>query len=296
MQQWQSVLSPTPGMTRITSAVVIIQMVRLLDLCITNGDLDASTAIFRVVVTREEESPDAQFENVYCPLVPQLRELFRKHSAFDFYTHPFKDFMRFLIEQTLHKVGLKPAATPTMRAIGCGCHVCGTLDLFMLSNNTAREFPGPRKQGQHLEQQISQASDIVTSSRSRPNGNKGKAFTLVVTKRTENPAFTQWKVRLKVAQSFLTSIGDSDMISKIMGPRIVDVLKVLNGVAGFAVDPSLAGMFRSQQSATTAPPTTTTAAKNTTTRVCPTYSNGAPMLGTHNVSGSASKRKREGAS
>ena len=295
MQQWQSIKSPTPQMTRATSAVLTIHTTSLLDLCITNGDLDASTAIFRVVVTREEESPSTQFENVYCVLVPQLRDLLKKHSTLNFWSHPFKDFIRFLIQQCLHNLGLKPPSTPTMRRIGCGCQICGALDAFMLSNDKTREFPGSRNQGQHLEQQISRASNIVTSSRSRPNGNKSKSFTLVVTKRTEDPAFTQWKVRQKETESFLASIGDSDVIAKVMGPRSVDVQKARTGMAVFVVDPLIAGMFQSQQSTMNAP-TTTTAAKNTTQPAYPTNSGGTAMLGAHTVSGSGSKRKRDGGS
>jgi hypothetical protein len=167
----------------------------------------------------------------------------------------------------------------------------------MLSNNTTQEFPGPRSQGQHLEQQIARFSELVTSSRSRPNGKKGKAFTLVVTKKTENPAFAQWTVRQKEAESFLSSIGDSDVIAKIMGPRIVDVRMALTGVAVFAVDPSLAGMFRSQQATMTAT-TTTIAANNSMLPAVgprPTDSRGTctPMLGLHTV---GSKRKRDGES
>jgi hypothetical protein len=148
MQQWKSIKSPMPLFAH-TNLVVILQIGRLLDLCITNRNLDACTTMFRVVVAREKEYPDAQFENVYRPLVPKLRELLTKHTL-DFCSHPFKDFMRFLIEQCLHKLGLKPATTLTMRKIGCGCQICGTLDAFMLSNNTTKQFPGPRNQGQHL--------------------------------------------------------------------------------------------------------------------------------------------------
>ena len=205
IQQWKSIKSPMPQFAH-TSLAMILQIGRLLDLCITNRNLDACTTVFRVVVAREKEYPHAQFENIYRPLVPQLRELLKKHSTLDFWSHPFKNFMRFLIEQCLHELGLKPATTLTMRKIGCGCQMCGALDTFMLSNNTMKQFPGPRNQGQHLEQQISRASDIVTSSRSRPNGNK--SFTLVVTKRTEDAALAQWKVRQKAAESFLASVGD----------------------------------------------------------------------------------------
>jgi hypothetical protein len=90
------------------------------------------------------------------------------------------------------------------------------------------------------------------------------------------------------------SIGDSDVISKIMGPRVVDVQKALRGVAAFAVDPSMAGMFRGQQSTTAAATTPTTAAKNTTLPARPTNSGGTTMLGAHTASGSGSKRKRDG--
>ena len=285
MQQWQSIESPT-------SSVMISQMAQLLEICITNRDLDACNAIFRVIVTSEEKSPHSQFENVYRPLVPQLRRLLAKQSTLDLSCHPFKNLMRFLIEQCLHNIGLKPVATSEMRRIGCGCHICGALDAFMLSNSTTRQFPGPRHQGQHLEQQISRASEIVASSRSRPNGNKGKAFTLVVTKKTETPAFAQWKVRQKEAESFLSSIGDSDMIAKIMGPRVGDVQMALTGAAVFAVDPSVVGMFRGPQSTTTAT-TTTIAAKSTPIPAAgsSTNSRGTPMLGVQTV---GSKRKRGG--
>jgi hypothetical protein len=297
MQHWQSIKVGRP-MMHATSAIMVVRMVQLLGLCITNGNLDACPAVFRVVVTRAEGSLDAQFADIYRPLVPQLRELLAKHTL-DFCSPPFKDFLRFLIEQCLHNVGLKPAPTPAMRRIGCGCQICGALDAFMLSNSTTKEFPGPRNQGQHLEQRISGASDIVTSSRSRPNGNnKNKSFTVVVTKRTENPALTQWDARQKGAESFLSSIGNSDVIAKIMGSRVVDVRMALTGVAVFAVDPSIAGMFRSQRPTTTATTTTTTAtaisAKNTTLpTVGPTNPRGTPMLGARNIS-VGSKRKRDG--
>jgi hypothetical protein len=119
---------------------------------------------------------------------------------------------------------------------------------------------------------------------------------VVVAKRTETPAFTRWKVRQKEAESFLSSIGNRDVIAKIMDSRIVDVSTALTGAAVFALDPSIASMFQSQRPTTTPTPTTTIADKNTTLPAvgpCPTHSGGTPMLGVRNAS-VGSKRKRDG--
>jgi hypothetical protein len=289
VRQRQCLKSQATPMGGTTSVSIVIRALDLLDLCICHQDVDACMAIFRALVSREG-SPDNQFRDIYQPLVPQLRQLLAKHSM-DFRSHPFNVFVRLLIERQLSRIGPKPSPTPTMRKVGCGCQICRTLDTFVLSTSATTEFPNVLRQGQHLEKQISEASDILTSSRSRLSGKKGKSFTLVVTKRTENHAFTEWNRRQKEVEDFMTCVGNADMISEIMGPRDVDIRQALTGAAVFVVDPSITVIFSSRES-TTDPATTSSQTITSISAVAP---GPASARGTPNTpSGYGAKRKRDG--
>jgi hypothetical protein len=276
---------------------MISQVYELAGLCIAHNDTDACLGLFRAVVM-SEGSPEDKYQDFYRLLVPRLRQLLEKHAV-DLCSPPFKVFMQFLIGQHLSAVlRAKPLfSAPTMRKIGCGCQGCNTLDLFMMSNNTTKEFPGVNRLGKHLEQQILGARDIVNSHRSHTSNKRDKAFTLVVNKRAEAHAATQWQARQKAAVVFLSSIGNADVIAKIMGPRYADVQNALAGVKAFVMDPRAVDAWQQIQGPRIP---SVVASQNTSTTGLASGSTGTraiPMHGVHTISRNNSttlKRKRDG--
>ena len=271
---------------------MISQILELVGLCITHNDVGVSLELFRTVAV-SEGSPEDKFKYFYRLLIPRLRQLLEKHAV-DLSSSPFKDFSQFLISQLLGVVlGAEPnSSTPIMRKIGCGCTGCNTLDTFLLSDRSSKEFPGVNRLGKHLEQRILPASDIVSSRRSHTSGSG--PFTLIVNKKPEAHKATEWKVNQKDAEDFLSSIGNADVIAKIMGIRYAHVQKALAGVEAFVMNPSAWSQIQEPGIPNTITP------QNTLSTGPASRSNGARanfMPVTYRLSGNVSltlKRKRDG--
>ena len=239
-------------------------ILELVGLCITHNDVDGCIAIFRGIASSEGGSVEMKFRLVYYPLMPQLRELLavarqygRSTSDIGLITQPFKGIMQALLGQLLNDfLGPRPRASlpatltaaAKMRKIGCdNCQGCKTLDTFMVSNDTTKEYPNVNRLGVHLEERIQAASDIVRSYRRHPpppaHGGRSTSdgpFTLVIQKQIEAHAIAQWTMRQKGTRYFLSAIGNDQDIVDIVGlTRYTDLQRAL---AGVGVYPSTAGI------------------------------------------------------
>ena len=117
-----------------------------------------------------------------------------------------------------------------IRKIGCGCVDCNQINGFLASgSSTEQTFRYPQARRTHLERYLSAASDLVTFQTIR----SGSPHGIKVTKRPEVVAAAQWTSRVAQAKVFLRSIGDDDVLSRLMGNRYADVLKALQGVQQF---------------------------------------------------------------
>jgi hypothetical protein len=139
--------------------------------------------------------------------------------------------MRILIRLYLSAVlGQKPRVPAIkIRKIGCGCLECNALDQFLMSNTVTVRYSMRQDRRTHLERHALKAPDLVTFHTER----SGSPHTLVVTKKPDIAAILQWKTRETEAKTFLSSIGDDNMIAKIMGTRYGDVQKALDGTQMF---------------------------------------------------------------
>ena len=141
--------------------------------------------------------------------------------------------MRILIGLYLSTIlGRKPRlAAIRIRKIGCGCFECDDLDQFLMTDQARDDYSLRQERRTHLEKQMLKAPDLITFDTER----SGRPYTLEVTKKPEVLAIIRWQVRQKEAEAFLSSIGDENMIAKIMGARYGDVEKALGGTQMFAM-------------------------------------------------------------
>ena len=220
-----------------TDNSTISRILQLVSLCITTGDMAACRRLILVIV-RSKTDPAIRFQSLYKPLIPQLRQLLEEHHI-DLCSSPFGDFMRILIGLHLNAIlGPKPRMSAVkIRKVGCGCYECNQLDAFLLSNTVKAQYPLRQDRRMHLERQALRAPDLVTFHTVR----SGSPHTLVVTKKPEVAAVLQWQTRQMEARTFLSSIGDANVIATIMGPRYEDVQKALDGTQEFVMKSSASG-------------------------------------------------------
>jgi hypothetical protein len=129
-------------------------------------------------------------------------------------------------------LGQKPRpAVMKIRKIGCGCLECDALDRFLTTDTAIERYPLRRDRRIHLERQASKAPDLITFHTER----SGNPHTLVVTKKPEVVAILRWQTRQADAKTFLSTIGDENMIEKVMGARYGDFQKALDGTRMFAM-------------------------------------------------------------
>jgi hypothetical protein len=218
-----------------TSDTNISRMLRLMDLCLTAGNMNTCAQLLSKLLTSTDDLAK-QFQVIYSPFLARLRRLLDKHHV-EFCSPPFRDFARTLIGRYLIGVlrGNPGEPKAKMRRIGCGCLDCQSLDAFLMSDKPTTEFRLRQDRRAHLEGQALTAKDIITFH----TITTGSPHALVVTKRTE--VLKRWLNRAETAQSLLSSIGDAPMIAKIMGSRYEDVQKALDGTQAYAVKPSVTG-------------------------------------------------------
>ena len=246
--QWQTVVAqpaqsrygflaqPTPGMPQESK---ILRILELVELCALTGHMTPCKNLFIILLKIQGAAFD-KFKTLYSPLIPRLRELLRT-KGIDISSSPFADLLQLLIGSYLRDVfGAKSSkVNASIRKVGCGCADCNQVDAFLTTSSaTEQMFRYPQARRSHVERRLSAASDLVTFQTIR----RGSPYGVSVTKRTEIVAASQWSSRVAQAKKFLRTIGDDDVLSRLMGNRYADVLKALQGTQQFLLTVSDATM------------------------------------------------------
>lgn len=217
--------------------VKVNRIIEIVELAIHSGQMDVCRKLFADIL-RNPGSSGIKVTTLYSPLIPRLRTLLTKLNQ-DICSPPFVDLMQVMLATYLKDVlGKRGAFNCLLRKIGCGCQDCQPLDKFMVDPNASTvTFRLAQHRRQHLEVRISSATDLCTSQTIR----SGSPHGLMVTKRPDVVLASSWNARQKNAKAFLASIGPDDVISRIMGPRYLDVTQALSGVKTFASGPATGG-------------------------------------------------------
>jgi hypothetical protein len=212
---------PTPTKTS--------RIIQLVDLCRLTGCMDQCERLFHSVQhSKEDGDLRSKFQNLYIPLIAELRKLLLSRKI-DISTPPFGQFFRTLIGIYLRGIlGPKPLHMQswTTRSIGCGCSECNSLDIFLLSSSAPeRMFRFNQTIRHHLAQRLSAVRNLVTFETIRTGSPHG----LLVKKKPEVVAGVRWAVRQDRARAFLGSIGNDGVIAKLMEGRYADVMGAVTG-------------------------------------------------------------------
>jgi len=207
----------------------ITRTLELTELCILTDHTTPLGTLF-VFFLKVQGAAVAKFKSLF---IPRLRELLRTKSI-DICSSPFGGLLQLLVGYYLREIlGAKSRdVNAGIRKIGCGCADCKQVDTFLASNTAAEQtFRYAQARRTHVERQLSAASDLVTFQTIR----RGSPHGVSVTKRPEVVAASQWVSRVAQAKVFLRSIGDDDVIAKLMGNRYADVSKALQGTQHFVL-------------------------------------------------------------
>lgn len=237
--------------------VKVNRIIEIVELAIHSGQMDVCRTLFADIL-RSPGISGIKVTTLYSPLVPRLRTLLTKLNQ-DICSPPFVDLIQVILATYLKDVlGRRGAFNCLLRKVGCGCEDCQPLDKFMLDPNVSTvTFRLAQYRRHHLESRLSSATDLCTSQTIR----SGSPHGLMVTKRHDVVLASSWNARQKNAKAFLASIGTDDVISRIMGPRYIDVTQALSGVKAFASGLATAGASGATRSAHAAPnPSATQAA------------------------------------
>lgn len=204
------------------------QAVDIIEACLLTSCMAPCRKLF-VILLKIPGSAGEKFENLYGRLIPPLRELLSSKNI-DICSPPFIDLFQILVAMYLRDVlGSKPSTRPNIRKIGCKCADCKSVDAFLLKPNLTETFRYAQKRRTHVESKLDTITDLVTSEVIRDKNPHG----LVVTKLPDFMATLQWEVRVTKARAFLKSVGEDNMIAKLMGDRYEDILKALQGAQRF---------------------------------------------------------------
>ncbi|KAF9525405.1 hypothetical protein CPB83DRAFT_909165 [Crepidotus variabilis] len=206
----------------------IDRIIEILEQALVSNNTDACKALF-VDILKTGTSAE-QFAQTHTPLIPRLKALLSGHNRE--LSSPFLDFFQILIATYFRDVlGSKgQPSTARLRKIGCGCPECNKLDVFIMNpRSTTETFRYVQKIRNHLETRLATAPDLCTYDTIR----YGSPHRLEVKKLPAVIQASMWEPRQKEAVAFLFSIGNDDVIKKIMGGRYPDVAAALSGVAPF---------------------------------------------------------------
>ena len=229
--------------------VKVNRIIEIVELAIHSGQMDVCRTLFADIL-RSPGTSGIKVTTLYSPLIPRLRTLLTKLNQ-DICSPPFIDLVQVMLATYLKDVlGRRGAFNCLLRKIGCGCPDCQPLDKFLLDPNASTvTFRLAQHRRHHLETRISSATDLCTSQTIR----SGSPHGLMVTKRPDVVLASSWSARQKNAKAFLASIGPDDVISRIMGPRYLDVTQALSGVKAFASGPMTGGASGAARSNHVAP-------------------------------------------
>ncbi|TFK62168.1 hypothetical protein BDN72DRAFT_903468 [Pluteus cervinus] len=170
-----------------------------------------------------------RFKYMYSPLVPLLQQTLAKYHI-SITTPPFSTFAQNIIGLHLrYLLGGKDQIIQTVvKTFSCSaaCTDCKTLDAFMASWSTEHGFRVNERRQNHVQRQIDlgKGRDIVSFSVT--------GATLVIRKKSEIVAASQWPTRQANARAFLKLFGASDVIAQLTGTE-GDVAMALDGIQAF---------------------------------------------------------------
>ncbi|KAF8191575.1 hypothetical protein K438DRAFT_1830747 [Mycena galopus ATCC 62051] len=200
----------------------------IIDLCIATRRLDMCRRVLFMTVPRDQSAdwvPD-----ILSPLyIPNLRRTLHDH-AIEVYHKPFCDFFRSVIGCYLQHV-LGSFSGELCRICG-SCTVCTALDDFMVAPTlTQAHFVGAKTHTAHLQTHLNTvtARELVSFYSITDTGGN----VLVINKKPDSEADSQWRARKNRALEFLLTIGEMPIIERIMGRRYNDVLLALDGESHF---------------------------------------------------------------
>lgn len=204
--------------------------VEIIKICLLTGHMAPCRKLFGLLLSIQGLALE-KFKSVYCRLVPPLRELLSSKNI-DICSPPFIDLFRILIMTYLRDIlASKPDAPAEIRGMGCACAECKPLDDFLLQTKESlkKTFKYKTKSRNHVLPTLNAISDlikVITYSDRSPH-------TLVITKLPDFVATLHWETRVTEAKVFLNTIGEDEVIAKVMGSRYEDVLKAIQGVQRF---------------------------------------------------------------
>lgn len=238
VKQWDTVVAvPQPyyGRHAITPTQQdkIKRIVELVELCILTARMSPCKELFVLLLKSPAGASMAnKFQTLWSPLIPSLQAQLLK-SKIEIYSSPFVDLIQLVIGSYLRDVlGSKPrSAHPHIRNIGCGCIDCtNMIESFMTSAQTTQTHRIVKARRLHIESRLRTAPDLVsfvTVTTGSPHG-------VNMTKRPNVVAAQSWKRRQVDAKAFLATIGNDQVLEKIMGSRFGDVQKALAGTQSFS--------------------------------------------------------------
>lgn len=167
-----------------------------------------------------------KYQKFFTPLLPKLRARYQQYNSSEF---PILDaFLRALVERWLQDLLGKPSGRPdaVVRRLACSCQDCASVNRFLLSDSSAETFWAAQRRRTHMESNIrSSIPDAVTFTTIM----KGSPYGLQVTKTQATLATSGWRVRVESTRAFLSQVGTSNELARIMGNRYQDVQAALAG-------------------------------------------------------------------
>ncbi|KAK0202772.1 hypothetical protein DFS33DRAFT_1385141 [Desarmillaria ectypa] len=197
--------------------LTVTRIIRLVDLCISTNHTETCKTLFVTILKRKPPNR-VNFQALYTPLIPEFRQLLQKKKV-DICTPPFADIMQYW----------EPNPAP-LTCDGCAAVVLNAACSIRSSKTSPlRLLCGFFKRREIILRDTFEV--LVTYEIVR----MGRAQGLLVRKRPDALASLQWSTQQANARTFLSMIGDDNVISKLVGRRYADVLRALEGTKQFTL-------------------------------------------------------------
>ncbi|TFK62167.1 hypothetical protein BDN72DRAFT_903467 [Pluteus cervinus] len=261
--------------------------VELISALISLGYTDLSWKVLDSLLSAEGFIP-YRFKYLFSPLVPLLRQALRNHNL-SITAPPFSNFAQNIIGLYLRDVlGGKGQVIQTVviAKLGCStwCADCKALDAFMASGRPEHRLCADKQRRAHIEERIRNGRDVSCYTIST-----GRPYTLVVTKGSGIVTPSQWPARQANAQAFLKLFGSGDRIAWLMGTRVQDVTRALEGTQAF----QWAGPLSTSTGAKAAVPTPTATSTSRSRQAAPSSSSALPSGSRNIVNEKVAGKKRK---
>lgn len=208
----------------------VMRILDIIDLCLSTNHVDSCRPLFVLIFNVKPPSP-ATFKSMYRSLTSALRKYLDQKNL-SICDAPFAEIAQVLVGSYLHGVlGAKPNPV-NLRKVGCGCENCQKVDSFVQNAEpetvTLHINQVPKR---HLLTYLHMARDLVDYKIIE----RGRPQPLVVSRSVGLKAVRNWPKKQANARAFLASVGDDDVIGKLVGSRYADVLRAVDGSRQFAL-------------------------------------------------------------